>query len=227
MIIQGSTEQLARDAARAISQRIEVLLRTQQHVVIAVPGGRSVSGVFENLCKQDIPWPQIRLFLLDERLVPLDDTESNYRLVREHLPEDLPDGIFLSFRFDPDNPVTGAKDYEEKLQHCGGRFDIVLASSGEDGHIASIFPHHHSVEQKGQGFILMDDAPKPPPGRMSASPELIRKTDTGVLLFLGAAKKSALQNLLSPQISYLECPAKIITQLPRYYILTDQEVNSP
>lgn len=227
MIIQGFAEQLAEAAARIISERIDELLRKQPHVVIAVPGGRSVSGVFENLCKQDIPWQHIHLFLLDERLVPLDDPQSNYRLVSQQLPEDLPLGVLHPFRFDPDNPVIGAAAYEEKLQRCGGHFDIVLASSGEDGHIASIFPHHHSVEQKSSGFIIMDDAPKPPPGRMSASPGLIRKADTGVLLFLGAAKKSALKNLLDRNLSNLECPAKIITQSPHYYVLTDQEINAP
>lgn len=227
MIIQGSAEHLAEDAARIISEMIDVLLRKQQHVVIAVPGGRSVSGVFGNLCKHDIPWQKIRLFLLDERLVPLDDPQSNYRLVRNFLPEDLPEGVFQPFTFDPDNPGIGATVYEEKLQHYGGHFDIVLASSGEDGHIASIFPHHHSVKQKSSGFIIMDDAPKPPGGRMSAGPELVRKADTGVLLFLGAAKKSALKNFLDRNLSYLECPAKIIHQLPRYYVLTDQEVSTP
>jgi 6-phosphogluconolactonase len=227
MIIQGSKERLVEDAARIISERIEVLLRKQRHVVIAVPGGRSVSGVFENLCKHHVPWRQLRVFLLDERLVPLDDSQSNYRLVSQHLPEDLPAGVLHPFLFDPENPGAGAAAYEENLQYCGGHFDIVLASSGEDGHIASLFPHHHSVEQKSPGFIIMDDAPKPPQGRMSAGPELIRKADTGVLLFLGAAKNNALKNLLNQHLSYLDCPAKIVTQLSRYYILTDQEVDAP
>lgn len=227
MLIQEATEQLAEAAGRIISQRVDELLRKQDHVVLAVPGGRSVSGVFDNLCKQDIDWRQIRLFLLDERLVALDDPRSNYRLVSQHLPDDAPAGLLHPFRFDPDNPVAGAAAYEEKLQDCGGQFDIVLASSGEDGHIASIFPCHHSVEQKSSGFIIMHDAPKPPPGRMSAGPELIRKADTGVLLFLGAGKKRALKNFLDPNLSYRECPAKIITQSTRCYVLTDQEVNAP
>jgi 6-phosphogluconolactonase len=227
MIIQGSREQLAEEAARIISKRIAELLKTQEHVVIAVPGGRSVSGVFENLCKQDIPWHKIRVFLLDERLVPLDDPQSNYRLVKKHLPVDLPEGVLYPFRFNPDNPEIAITDYEKKLQHSGGKFDIVLASSGEDGHIASIFPHHHSVERKNSGFILLADAPKPPPGRMSAAPDLIRKCDTGVLLILGDEKNSALKNLLNQHLSTLECPAKIMTQLPRFFILTDQEVDAP
>ncbi len=227
MIIQGSREQLAEDAARIIAERIDVLLEKQAHAVIAVPGGRSVSRVFENLCKYNIPWQQIRLFLLDERMVALDDPQSNYRLVSGHLPENLPEGVLYPFRFDPDNPVSGVSAYQDKLHHCGGHFDIVLASSGEDGHIASIFPHHHSVHSKSSDFILMNDAPKPPPGRMSASCELISKADTGIVLFLGTAKRGALKNLFNPHLSYLECPAKIITQLPCCYVLTDQEVNAP
>ena len=59
---------------------------------------------------------------------------------------------------------------------------------------------------------------------MSAGPDLIRTAETGVLLFLGAAKKGALKNFFDPHLSYTECPAKILTQLPQYYVLTDQEV---
>jgi len=157
----------------------------------------------------------------------LDDPLSNYLLVSKHLPKDLPEGVLHPFRFDADNPENGVKEYDKKLHQYGGRFDIVLASSGEDGHIASIFPHHHSVAHKSSGFIIMDDAPKPPEGRMSASPELMRKTDTGIVLFLGAAKKNALKNFLDQDLSCLECPAKLMAQLPSCYVLTDQEVNGP
>jgi 6-phosphogluconolactonase len=227
MIIKNSREQLALVAARIITERIDVLLGKQQHVVIAFPGGRSVSEICENLCKQDIPWQHVHVFLLDERLVPLDDPQSNYRLVRRHLPHDLPEGVLHPFNFNPADPLMSTASYEDELQRCGGRFDIVLASSGEDGHIASIFPNHHSVKQKKEGFILMDDAPKPPKGRMSAGLELIRKSDTGLLLFLGNAKRNALQKFYSQELSYIQCPARIMTQLPRCYIFTDQEVDSP
>lgn len=227
MIIKGRAERLAEDAAQIIHEQIASLLQKQQQVVIAVPGGRSVAKVFINLCKKAIPWHYVHVFLLDERLVSLDDPQSNYRLIREHLEDCLPAGVMHPFRFEPNNPSLGAAAYEKELQKCGGKFDIVLASSGEDGHIGSLFPGHHSVEQESRGFIVMDDAPKPPPQRVSASRELIWNAETGVILFLGESKADALKNMFNADLSYVECPAKIITHLSKCYILTDQEVSTP
>lgn len=227
MIIQGTREQLAEKAAWFLYKAVQVFIKSKKQAVIAVPGGRSVAAIFSNLRKYKLPWGQVHVFLLDERLVPADHPDSNYRLVREHLGCEAVPEMIHQFRYDPVDPRKSVIAYSEELQRCGGVFDIVLASCGEDGHIASLFPNHHSVENQGDGFILMNDAPKPPQGRMSASYELIRRADTGVILFLGTSKRNPLQNFFNIHLSDVECPAKIMTKLNRYYVLTDQEVDTP
>jgi len=226
MLFQGSIGQMTEQAASVIVEATLDLLRIQKSVVIAVPGGRSVVEIFKNLRACDLPWERVHMFLLDERLVPIDHPESNYNLIKEHLGGEVPPEVVHPFIYNVDNPKQSISDYEEQLDLCGGRFDIVLASSGEDGHIGSLFPNHHSVEEKQKGYILLDDAPKPPPGRMSASYQLIRQAGTGIVLFLGRGKRNALHNFLNTELSYIECPAKIMAKLQNYYLLTDQEVET-
>ncbi len=205
----------------------ESLLKKKKDIVIAVPGGRSVAEVFRLFCKKGLPWHHVHIFLLDERIVAADSPESNYRLVKEHLGMCIPEEMIHQPKFDLTNPLNGIKSYYKELQAVGGRFDLVLASSGEDGHIASLFPHHPSIKNTDNGFILVNDSPKPPAQRMSASYPLISKAEAGIVLFLGESKRNALRNFYNIHLSPLECPAKIMTKLSRYYLLTDQEVETP
>lgn len=226
MLFHGSIVQMAEQASSVIVEVTLDLLRIQPLVVIAVPGGGSVVEIYNHLRSSPLPWDRIHMFLLDERLVPTHHPESNYKLIKDHLGSGVPPEVVHPLIHNVDNPAQSIADYEQQLERCGGRFDIVLASSGEDGHIGSLFPNHHSVEEKKKGYILLDDAPKPPPGRMSASYELIRQADTGIVLFFGSGKSNALRNFLKNELSYKECPAKIIAKLPHYYLFTDQEVET-
>jgi 6-phosphogluconolactonase len=225
MIIEGSVKQLTEKAATILFDTTIRLLRKKKKVVIAVPGGKSVAGIYENFREYPLPWDRIHMFLLDERLVGADHPDSNYKLVREHMGSEVVPLSIHQFTYDAKNPRQSIVDYREELNRYGGRFDIVLASSGEDGHIGSLFPNHHSLQKNRHDFFLMDDSPKPPPGRMAASFDLIQRADTGIVLFFGSSKRKALCHFLNSQLSYTECPARIITRLPYYYVLTDQEVN--
>lgn len=226
MIIHGSQAQMSEKASSLIYKALVLYLKNKENVVLAVPGGRSVVGIYDKLRTCALPWKRIHIFLLDERLVPADHPESNYRLVKEHMGNEIATNMIYQFKYSSNNPNQSIADYNYALNRCGGRFDIVLASSGEDGHIASLFPEHHSITRQKSGFFLIDDSPKPPPARMSASCELIRQADTGIVLFLGSGKRTALKNFQNKQLSYHECPAKIMAQLPHHYLLTDLEVDT-
>jgi 6-phosphogluconolactonase len=225
VIIKGTTEQMVEKGASLLYQSCKAFIRTKGSVVLAVPGGRSVAGIFRLLVTFRLDWQKVHIFMLDERLVPEDHPESNCRLVRQFFgPLDVA-GMIHPFIYDPERPEESVAGYGEELARYGTGFDIVLASSGEDGHIGSLFPNHPSVQARGARFILVNDSPKPPSSRMSAGVELLRRADTGVLLFLGDGKRNALRNFCDGDLAYNQCPAKITTMMSTYYVLTDQEVD--
>ena len=224
MILRGKRAQLAAKTAWILAESIQTLLKTKSKVIVAVPGGRSVHSIFQKLAEDDLDWRRVHLFMVDERLVPLDHPESNFRLVAESFGGIVPAASLHPFMYDAAAEDYGVGEYERQLAQLGGRFDVVLVSSGEDGHIAAIFPNQQSPEVDGRKFVLLEDAPKPPLRRMSASPALIATAQVGLLLFFGAGKRKALKNFLNPKLSVSECPAKLIRTLPQHYILTDLEV---
>lgn len=227
MILRGKREQLDAKAAWILAESIQTLLKTQSNVIVAVPGGRSVQSIFQKLAEVDLDWRRVHLFMVDERLVPIDHPESNFRLVAESLRGIVPAASLHPFIYDAAAADNGVGEYERQLAQLGGRFDVVLVSSGEDGHIASIFPNHQLPAVGGRRFVLLEDSPKPPSSRMSATPALIGTAQVGLLLFFGAGKRQALKNFLNPKLSASECPAKLIRTLPQQYILTDLEVEIP
>lgn len=227
MIFHGPQKQMAEKAARLLADAALKVLRSSQRVVIAVPGGRSVADIFYHFGKLALPWHRFHIFLLDERLVPEHHPESNYRLVREHMGIDIPPTVIRQFLHNPDHPSRGATAYGKELRNCGGRFNIVLASSGEDGHIGSLFPGHTSMEKKSRCFFVLFDSPKDPPARMTASRHLIGQADTGIVVFFGKGKRQALHDFFNTAMSSRQCPAKIIATLPTYHLLTDQEIPFP
>lgn len=224
MIVRGSRSELEGKAASIIADAIEELFEDQPQVVLGVCGGTSVAGVFERLAKMSVEWPRVHLFMVDERLVPLGSEECNYNLVKEHLAGVLPAENLHPFVYDPKSPDKGTGKYGEELEALGGAFDIVVVSSGEDGHIGALYPDHHSIADPGEHFIVMDDSPKPPAARMSSSRSLLEQSQVGLVLFFGKGKREALNRFLDADTIVRQLPARLVLSLPQYYVLTDQEV---
>jgi len=230
ILYNSDREVLDSKASDFFAYHTKKILKKKDLVLWALPGGRSVSGIFRSLAnRDDIPWGKIHLFMIDERLVPVGDIESNYRLLHENLTGNLlkkgklPTDNIHPFIFKPADNDQGSGEYEEELKRFGNFFDIILLSSGEDCHIAGIYPGHHSVKNKYKYFFTMDDSPKPPKDRMSSSRTLLLKSIAAVLLFYGDSKKSAFDDFLDNNIDDTECPAKIVTKINNSLILTDQK----
>ncbi len=227
--LRGTPEGLALQGAGIIAERVSSLLAEQPEVTFAVPGGRSVSGIFAALLGVEISWKRVHIFIVDERLVPLDDPESNYLLAKgsflDRLVErgDLPEGNVHPFVMDNTQPDRGTAAYEEELKGHHGRYDIILLSAGEDGHVGGLYPRHHSVMSEEPFFLTMHDSPKPPPDRMSSSRMLLSRADTALLIFLGEAKREALRRFSDPHYTVESCPATLVRRVEHAYVLTDLE----
>ncbi len=217
-IIRGQRLDLEKKASKIIKDSILSLLNKKDKVVFAVPGGRSVSGIFKLLIKEDIPWQKVHIFMVDERLVPLEDSESNFKLAKE---------LFLDKISVPKESIhpfivdKGIKEYEGELKVVGGAYDIVLLSAGEDGHVGALYPNHRSIESESEYFLVMNDSPKPPPNRMTLSKKLLLRSKVVLIMFLGKGKRGAFEKFMDKGTDPIACPAKLVQSINESYAFTD------
>jgi len=143
-------------------------------VILGLPGGRNISPILSKLKKADICWKKVHVFLVDERLVPLTDINSNFRLIKKELSDVIPQDNLHPLIFDKNISDFGIKRYENEIKRYGGIYDIILLSAGEDGHIASLFPNHPALHEESNYYVVVKDAAKPPPMRMSISKSFLK-----------------------------------------------------
>src|SRR5579862_7364508 len=148
--VSKDPDALAREAAGAIEQFAQNFVAAHGAFNIALSGGATPKSVYA-LLRQSIkmPWPQTRLFWGDERYVPHDHADSNYRMVNEALLQNgpvPPENIFPIPTIQP-TAADAAAYYEGTLLEKIARksddfpvFDLILLGIGPDGHTASIFP---------------------------------------------------------------------------------------
>lgn len=229
IIQERNADRLLRRVAVDLCGKIRAALSSRDSVNVAVPGGRSVAGVFEAMRGEAVDWTRVHFFMVDERLVPIDHPDSNFRLLMEHLVSPLvregrmPAGNAHPFLLDASVPDRGVCAYEGVLAEHGFRFDVILLSAGEDGHVGGLFPDHHSFGDTHHGFLVLDDSPKPPPDRMTSSLSLLMTAEAAVLVFSGPAKGGAFRNFSDASVPASRCPAKLVVGLKNAAVYTDLE----
>ncbi len=228
-VVNKSRARAEAQAAAIMRERLAERTDRAGRATMGVPGGRSVAGVLEELAATDAPFDAVDIFLVDERCVPLESEESNFRVVREGLLDPLagrkaapPTDRIHPFICAESDADLGVGAYEEEFRRTAAHLDIALLSVGEDGHIASLFPGRPELTESSRLFVPVEDAPKPPPRRMSASPALLTAPETlVVLLFFGEGKKNALKAFVSKEGNPTECPARLVKDMPDLWVFTD------
>lgn len=211
-ILEGSRKNLEKSAAKYLHDKIKETLERKNSAVLGIVGGRSVQGILENLSEKKLDWKNIHIFMADERFIPITDEESNFYVVKKSLKH----GIFHPFDY-----KKNISEYQKEFDKFGGKFDIVVLSSGEDGHTASLFPNHESIKNSSESFIKVDNSPKPPKDRMSASRKLISTAKHAVLIFFGEGKKDAYEKFADEKIGVEKCPTKIFNEIEDGIVLKD------
>ena len=150
--VYPTKEILFEEAAPIVMMRAREAVDTRGRFVVAISGGSTPKGLFQQLREEPVlnlmPWDKTFVFWVDERHVPLDHPDSNYRMAQEFLLSKVPipkENIFPMTK--GTLPVDqAASSYENKILRFFGtetkipRFDLVLLGMGEDGHTASLFP---------------------------------------------------------------------------------------
>jgi len=226
MKILYEKENLYEYAAEAIGQLISKFLSIKEKVVLGLPGGRSILPILHHLSKYPLEWNNVHVFVVDERLVPIDNPKSNFGLIKSGLSEVIPKENLHPFVVEDKNEQISLKKYEDEIKRFDGFHDILVVSIGEDGHIGSLYPNHPSIKEKSDFYIIVEDSPKPPSRRMSMSSKMVIRSKACVVVISGDQKKDALAKFLDGDSNYASCPAKLTLKIPELFVFTDIDLKS-
>lgn len=203
-------EELARAAASQWLKEMELLRRRTGPCCVALSGGRIAGRFFSvaaALLKQAgavLDWPHF--FWSDERCVPPEDSESNFRLANETLLKPLAvPGTQIHRVRGEDPPEVAASEAEAELrrivpvrQDGTPGLDVVFLGLGEEGHVASLFPGEPEEAMSSNAVFRAVVARKPPPHRITLGYRTIAAASQVWVLASGSGKELALRQSLTP-----------------------------
>jgi 6-phosphogluconolactonase len=217
---------LARDftieAPRAIAAR--------GFFAVALPGGSVATNCFPALAALPVNWSQVQCFWVDERAVAPSDPESNYAVAQKLwlMPAAVPAASIHRMPADLPDLDAAAIAYAQDLTRALGspaRLDFVLLGVGPDGHVASLFPQHPVLTLDDRLVAAVNDAPKPPPRRLTLTMPILAGAERVVVVAFGEEKAEALREALERHDSPQPL-ARLLRQTKRPLVLADRAAAS-
>ena len=213
--IHETPEGLAEAAARAFVDGAAGAIAERGRFAVALAGGSTPKATYEVLARdhsEGVDWPNVHAFFGDERTVPPDHEDSNYRMAREALLDHVPVGSVHRMRGEIP-PDEAAASYERDLgQFFGGGFpvlDLVMLGIGSDGHTASLFPATAALSVTDR-LAAANPVPKLGTTRLTLTVPVLNAAREVRFLVAGAGKAEALAEILEGDADPREYPAKLV-----------------
>jgi 6-phosphogluconolactonase len=189
---------------------------------VALAGGATPRGLYQALAhtawlRAQVPWQHIDVFWGDERCVPPDHPESNFRMAHEAFLSSVPvapDHVHR-IRGEYDDAGVAAREYGEEivasLQPRDGmpRFDLILLGLGKDGHTASLFPGTPAVSER-QRICVANWVPALNARRITMTLPLINAAGAAMFVVSGVDKASIVRDVLEADSSRPALPAQLV-----------------
>ena len=219
--IYPDTDILSSEAAQYIVRLANQSIVTHGRFTLALSGGSTPKKLYALLgsepYRSQIDWTLVEIFWSDERCVPPDDAESNYRMAHEVLLSKVPIPASQVHRMPGEQPDrdAAAQVYTTDIQRAFGTdgipgFDLIQLGMGPDGHTASLFPHQASLHEQQRLVIHVSNTPKPPPDRLTFTPPILNAAKNVLFLVTGIDKADAVQAVLEGEYQPDEHPAQIV-----------------
>ncbi len=189
-----AVEHWVHSAQRAIQQR--------GRFAVALSGGSTPKAIYERLAHEKLDGSKIWLFWSDERAVPPDHPDSNYRMAMESGLKNLLIPPSQIFRMVAEKEIEkNSLDYQEKITRILGKhlFDLVMLGVGEDGHTASLFPNTSALAVEDR-LVIPNFIEEKKSWRMTLTFPCINQSFHSVIYAIGRSKSLIVPKVLNAPI---------------------------
>jgi 6-phosphogluconolactonase len=210
------------EAAERFAAACERAVAARGACAVALSGGDTPKPLFARLAdepyRRRIPWGRLDVFWADERCVPPDDSQSNFKHARDLLLSKVPVSESRIFRMacEGRDRAGAASAYERTLRtrlsatpDGWPRFDFVLLGLGADAHTASLFPHTEAVRERDRA-VVAQYVEEIEAWRMTLTVPVLRRAAETLFLAAGASKAEAVRASLEGPPNGDDVPASLI-----------------
>lgn len=198
--IYASVESLQEAAARQIAEALRPTTQGRM-MTLALSGGSTPRRVHEILATlPNVDWSNVRIFWGDERTVPPEHEECNYRMARETLLDRVPIPKSQIYRMAGEkDPPEAAEEYQRTIGNVFGvsspdvpRFDVVVLGMGADGHTASLFPGTSALDER-ERYVVANSVPQLGTDRLTLTFPVLNAAHLVLFIVAGADKAEAVE----------------------------------
>jgi 6-phosphogluconolactonase len=216
--------ELSRAAADEFSRLARQNIAIKNQFAVSLAGGATPRGAYARLANQDresksepLAWEKIHVFFGDERHVPPDHAESNYKMARETLLSKVPIPPANIHRMQGELEATAAAAaYQKELQRFFDlrpgelpRFDLIMLGLGDDGHTASLFPDTSGLAENSR-LVIANWVEKFGAYRLSFTFPVLNHAAEAMFLVAGGAKAEIVKKVLGDDATPGKYPAQRI-----------------
>jgi 6-phosphogluconolactonase len=214
--VYDDARQLSEAAARMFVEEARRRIDESGRFAVALAGGSTPKATYEILARgyggpEDLDWSKVHAFFGDERSVPPDHEDSNYRMAQEALLSHVPVGSVHRMRGEME-PREAAALYEKELEEFFGGppvLDLVLLGIGEDGHTASLFPDTPALDARDR-WAVENPVEKLNTTRLTLTVPAVDAARKVAFLVAGEGKAEALEEILEGDANPHKYPAKLV-----------------
>jgi 6-phosphogluconolactonase len=205
--VHADVDEQCSAAARFVVGELASALTRAPRASFALAGGSTPKRLFERLVAEHaraLDWSRVHWFFGDERCVPFDSPDSNFRAAREALfaPLAIPRSSIHPMPAEAADHDAAARAHERELRDFFGAdatFDVAMLGMGEDGHVASLFPGEPALAERERWVVHVETRAKPPPHRLTLTLPVFALSRTVFFLLGGDSKRDALRRVLAPR----------------------------